>query len=91
LWARIKNPLGETRLEQSRALALLAGLQSDAKSGVSAAEAARFADQAAAALRDAVQGGWARRKELKEAEFDAIRKRADFWKVMKELEAKTDG
>ena len=52
-------------------MALLAGLGRDAKSGVTAAEAAAFADQAVAALRDAISAGWARRDELKEPDFDA--------------------
>jgi serine/threonine-protein kinase len=78
----------DQRIYRSWALALLAGLGADAKSGVTAAEAARFADQSVAALRDAVQAGWARPDELKEPEFDPIRKRDDFQKLVKELEAK---
>jgi hypothetical protein len=40
LWARLPNPDPRTRFEQARVLALLAGLGQDAKSGVTAAEAA---------------------------------------------------
>jgi hypothetical protein len=52
------------------------------------AEAADFADQALAALRDAFQAGWGQPDELKEPDFDAIRKRADFQKLPAELEAR---
>jgi tetratricopeptide (TPR) repeat protein len=44
----------QDRFQRSLALAVLAGLGGDAKSGVTSAEAAAFADQAVAALRDAV-------------------------------------
>ena len=80
----------ETRSEQARALALLAGLINDAKSGVTAAEAAAFADQAVATLRDAIGAGWARREELKEPEFDSLRGREDFKKLVAELEKKAE-
>jgi hypothetical protein len=76
------------RFERSRALALLAGLGGGAKSGVTAAEAAAFADQAAAALRDAVGAGWAQRGKLNEPDFDPLRPRDDFRQLVKELEAK---
>jgi hypothetical protein len=66
----------------------LAGLGRDAKSGVTAAEAAAFVDQAVAALRDAIGAGWAQRDELKEPEFDSLRGREDFKKLVAELEAK---
>jgi hypothetical protein len=59
----------------------------EAKSGVNAAEATTFADQAIAALRDAIQGGWGQYDELKEPDFDAIRKRADFQKLLAEPSA----
>lgn len=86
LWAKDKTPDNETRFERARALALLAGLGADATSGVTAAEAATFADQAVADLRDAIQAGWAQRDELKEPDFDALRQREDFKKLMAELE-----
>jgi hypothetical protein len=55
---------------------------------VSAAEAAAFADQAVAALRDAFQGGWGQYDELKEVDFDPIRGRDDFKKLLVELDAR---
>src|SRR5262249_39131878 len=88
LWAKNKNGDSEDRFERARALALLAGLGVEAKSGVSAAEAAAFADQGAAPLRDAIQAGWGVLGELKEPDFDAVRQRDDFRKLLKELEAK---
>jgi hypothetical protein len=91
LWARDRSPNLETHFERSRVLAQLAGLGSEAKSGVSAAEARVFADQAVAALRDAVQVGWARPGELKEADFDALRRRDDFQKLLAELKIKGAG
>ena len=57
LWAKQAAPNPETRFERSPALALLAGLGGEAKSGVTTAEAARFADQAVATLRDAINAG----------------------------------
>jgi tetratricopeptide (TPR) repeat protein/tRNA A-37 threonylcarbamoyl transferase component Bud32 len=89
LWAKAKAPNTETRFERSRALALLAGLGGEAKSGVSMAEAAMFADQAVAALRDAISAGWNLPDELKEPDFDAVRGRADFQKLLAELAAKS--
>jgi serine/threonine-protein kinase len=76
------------RFYRSWALAQLAGLGGDAKSGVRAAEAAAFADQAVAALRDAIRAGWADPDDLKDPEFDLLRKRDDFQKLVKEVEAK---
>ena len=87
-WDKLEAPLAQTRFERARALALLAGLGRDARSGVTASAAAAFADQAVAALRDAVQAGWAQRDELKEPDFDSLRRRDDFQKLLKELEAK---
>src|SRR5262249_19979949 len=54
LWARARAPNTETRFERSRALAVLAWLGGEAKSDVTTAEAAAFADQSVAALRDAI-------------------------------------
>jgi hypothetical protein len=51
-------------------------------------EAARYADQAVAALRDAISAGWNWPNELKEPDFDAIRGRDDFKKLVAEVEAK---
>src|SRR5437868_2940379 len=53
LWARLPGLDVETRFKRSRVLALLAGLGGDAQSGVTAAEAQTFADQALTSLRDA--------------------------------------
>jgi tetratricopeptide (TPR) repeat protein len=88
LWSRTRDPDDEDQFERARALALLAGLGAQGKSGVTSAEAAAFADQAVAALRDAVQAGWTQRDELKEPDFDPLRKRDDFQKSVKDLEEK---
>jgi tetratricopeptide (TPR) repeat protein len=88
LWATARSPNPETRFEWGRALALLAGLGGDAKSGVTAAEAARFADQSVAALRDAIRAGFDSPNEIKEPDFDPLRGRDDFKKLLAELEAK---
>jgi hypothetical protein len=79
----------DTRFERSRALALLAGLGGESKSGVTKAEAAAFADQAVAALRDARSAGWNVPDELKEPGSDPLRWRADYQKLVAELEAKS--
>ncbi|HTU91551.1 MAG TPA: hypothetical protein VMF69_15820 [Gemmataceae bacterium] len=89
LWAKNPTLAPEDRFERSRALALLAGLGAEAKSGVTAAEAARFADQAVAALRDAIKAGCNNPNELKEPDFDALRGRDDFKKLLAELETKS--
>jgi eukaryotic-like serine/threonine-protein kinase len=88
LWAQNKALDIETRFERSRALALLAGLGPDAKSGVTAAEALAFADQSVAALADVVKLGWANPGELKEPDFDSLRGRPDFQKLFAEVEKK---
>jgi eukaryotic-like serine/threonine-protein kinase len=88
LWAKDKAPSIDARFEKFRALALLAGLGADAKSGVTSIEAACFTDRAMAALCDAIQAGWAKRGELQEPDFDLLRKRDDFQKLQKEVEAK---
>ena len=51
-------------------------------------EAAAFADQAVAALRDAFRAGWGLTRELKEPDFDPLRGRDDFKKLVAEMEAK---
>jgi tetratricopeptide (TPR) repeat protein/tRNA A-37 threonylcarbamoyl transferase component Bud32 len=89
LWAKSSAPNTETRFERSRAFALLAGLGGEGKSGVTKTEAARFADQAIAALRDAIRAGWNQPPELKEPDFDALRDREDFQKLVGEVAAKT--
>jgi serine/threonine protein kinase/tetratricopeptide (TPR) repeat protein len=90
LWAKIQSPSIETRFERSRVLALLAGLGADEKSGVTAGEARTYADQALAALQDALRAGWALPNELKEPDFDALRSRPDFQKLVAEVEARAE-
>ena len=80
----------EIQVERSRALALLAGLGGDAKSGVTKDKARTFADQSVAVLAAAVQAGWALPSELKEPDFDALRGRADFQKLVVDVEAKVE-
>jgi tetratricopeptide (TPR) repeat protein len=87
-WAKNKTPDAEDRFERGRALALLAGLATDGKSGVTAAEAATFAGQAVAALRDSFQAGWGKHDELKDPDFDPLRGREDFKKLLAELESR---
>jgi serine/threonine-protein kinase len=81
-------PQSEVRFGLAQALALLAGLRADPKAGVTAAEASKFAEQAVAALRTAVSAGWADLDQLKEPDFDSLRERADFQKLVVDLEAK---
>jgi hypothetical protein len=85
IWATLPKSVVEIRFEQARVLALLAGLGRDAKSGVTAA----FAEEAIATLRDTIGAGWAQRDELKEPDFDSLRGREDFKKLVAELEAKS--
>ncbi len=80
-WAQVPAPDPGDQFERSRALALLAGLGGEAKSGVTTAEAAAFADQSVASLRDAINAGWNWPNELKEPDFDPLRGRADFQKL----------
>lgn len=91
LWAKLPAPDIETQVERARALALLAGLSGDAKSGVTADEGKAFADQSIAALAEVVKTGWALPCELKEPDFDALRDRPDFQKLFAEVEAKAEG
>jgi tetratricopeptide (TPR) repeat protein len=88
LWAKEPAPDPDTRFERSLALALLVGLGGDAKSGVTKDEAAAFANQAVAALRDAINAGWNWPNELKEPDFDPLRGRDDFQKLLAESEAR---
>jgi serine/threonine-protein kinase len=91
LWAKTPDRDAEDLFERSRALALLAGLRGKAKSGVTATEAAAFADQSVIALRDSIQAGWGLASELKVSDFDALRRREDFQKVLAELQKKAAG
>jgi tetratricopeptide (TPR) repeat protein len=88
VWAQVKVLPPDVQYEQVRALALLAGLGAEAKSGVTAAEAAAFADQAIAALQGLIAAGWGQANKLKEPDFDALRQRDDFQKLHQELEAR---
>jgi tetratricopeptide (TPR) repeat protein len=91
LWAKDPAPGSpSTRFERGRTLALLAGLGGVANSGVTKDEAAAFADQAVAALREAFSAVWGLTNELKEPDFDAIRKREDFQKLLADLKAKSE-
>src|SRR5262249_9229702 len=89
LWGKEPAP-GDTtvRFERSRVLALLAGLGGEANSNVTTAAAAAFGDQAVVTLREAFIAGWGLLEELKEPDFDALRGRDDFKKLLAELEAK---
>ena len=49
-----------------------------------------FADQSVAALAATVKTGWALASELREPDFDALRGRADFQKLVAEVEAKAE-
>jgi hypothetical protein len=51
-------------------------------------ETRTFADQSVGALADAVKAGWAELSELKEPDFDAVRSRDDFRKLVADVEAK---
>jgi hypothetical protein len=86
LWAKLAHLDIEMQVE--RALALLAGLGGDARSSVTAAEARSFADKSVAALAEAVRAGWALPSELREPDFDALRRREDFQKLLAEVDAK---
>jgi hypothetical protein len=55
---------------------------------VTADEGKGFADRAVAALADALTAGSSNLTELQEPEFDAIRSRGDFRKLVAALEAK---
>src|SRR5262249_1452136 len=89
VWEQGKAPDADTSFDRAWALAQLAGLGTDAKSGVRAEEATRFAEQAMTALRAVVAAGWRQRAELNDPDFDPPRKREDFQKMVKELETKS--
>lgn len=88
IWTAIPAPTSETRFEMARASALLAKLGGDSKSGVTKAEATAFADRGVAALAAAVKAGWAKPRELGEPDFDSLRGRAEFQKILADLAAK---
>jgi serine/threonine-protein kinase len=90
LRATESTPNLETQLTRARTLAMLAGLGGNAKSGVTKDESKTFADQSVAALAEAVKAGWALPSELKQPDFDALRGRADFQKLVAEVEAKVE-
>jgi eukaryotic-like serine/threonine-protein kinase len=88
LLAKEPVPDPEVRFQRSQVLALLAGLGGEKNSGVTPAEAAGFADQAVAALHDAIRAGWGVTDDLKQPDFDALRGRDDFKKLVVEFEGK---
>jgi tetratricopeptide (TPR) repeat protein len=88
-WSKRRVPDNENLFERSRALALLARLGGETNPGVTTAEAATFADQAVSTLRDALRAGWPWPDELKEPDFDAIRGREDFKKLLAESQAES--
>jgi hypothetical protein len=86
--AGLPSATPETRFERSWALARLAGLGADSSSGVTAAEAAAFAERSVAVLREAVAAGWCRPDLLTWPYFDAVRGRDDFRKLAAEVEVR---
>jgi hypothetical protein len=90
LYARLPALGVIQQVDRSRALAILAGLGAEAKSGVTKDETQMFADQSVAALAVVVRTRWALPSELKEAAFDAVRGRTDFQKLFAEVEAKAE-
>jgi eukaryotic-like serine/threonine-protein kinase len=77
-------------IELSRVLALLSGMGDNALSGVTADESKVFTEQSVMALEQAIKQGWGRMDELKGSDFDAVRTRADFQKLLTELESKAE-
>jgi tetratricopeptide (TPR) repeat protein len=70
--------------------ALLAGVAAEAGSDMSVAEGQAAADKAMAALRRAIAAGYRNIELLRtNNDLDTLRSRADFRKLVKELEAKT--
>jgi tetratricopeptide (TPR) repeat protein len=68
--------------------ALLAGVATEAGSGLKADDGAAAAERAMAALRQAVAAGYSNVAQLRtEGSLDALRPREDFRQLMKELEA----
>lgn len=91
LMARNPTDLLERQLERSQALALLAGLGARPMSGVTPAEAKIFADQSIAVLRDATKAGRGNFDKLNEPDFDSLRGRDDFKKLVVEVEERSKG
>src|SRR5262249_27230328 len=89
LWAKEPAAQPEIRFECSRTLALLAGLGRETKSGETSAESKQSAELAIAALRAAINTGWNWPDDLQDPDFDPLRGRDDFKKVLAELEAKS--
>jgi hypothetical protein len=58
---------------------------------LTAAEAKTFAEKSSAALAAVVKTGWAAPSELKEPDFDALRSRDDFRKLLAEVETRNKG
>ncbi|MHC4140452.1 MAG: tetratricopeptide repeat protein, partial [Planctomycetota bacterium] len=87
LWSTLPHLNAELRFERARALALLASLGGDAKSGVTADEAETFADQSVAALADVIEL-WDYPIQLQWPDFDAVRGRPEFQKLLVESEAR---
>jgi serine/threonine protein kinase/tetratricopeptide (TPR) repeat protein len=70
--------------------AMLAGVASDPKSGMTAADARAAADKAMATLRDAVAAGYRNVAGIRsDPDIAVLHPRADFQKLMKELEPKS--
>jgi hypothetical protein len=86
--AKEPAPDPEVRFERSLVLALLAELGGEKNSDVTPAEVAEFADQAVAALHDAIRAGWGMTDYLKQPEFDALLGRDDFQKLVVEFDQK---
>ena len=57
---------------------------------MSKTEAGTLADQSVAVLAAAVKTGWALPSELKEPDFDPLRGRADFQRLVAEVKAKVE-
>jgi tetratricopeptide (TPR) repeat protein len=87
LWSKLPHLSAELRFERARALALLAGLGAHPQSGVTADEAATFADQAVAALAD-VLALWDYPNQLEWPEFDSVRDRPEFQELLVEADAR---
>jgi serine/threonine-protein kinase len=69
--------------------ALLAGVATEAGSGLTAAEGRNAADRAMAALRQAIAGGLRNVDHIRlDTDLDPLRQREDFQKLMRELEEK---
>jgi tetratricopeptide (TPR) repeat protein len=90
LSAQHPSSMTDAQFALVRARALLAALGGDARSGVTKEEAKTFAEQSVSDLAALVKTGWAYPSELKEPDFDGLRGRADFQKLVAEVEAKAE-